>query len=86
MGRQGQRWPPGGPRNGTKLPLSDGAPRTFRRSKKALVEGRAILWADASGFYLLPALLCTGRRRPKPQAVLTFGVIIRGMANLELTS
>ena len=28
-------------------------------SKKALAEGRTILWADEAGFYLLPALLRT---------------------------
>ena len=30
-----------------------------RAQKKALAEGRTILWADESGFYLLPALLRT---------------------------
>ena len=30
-----------------------------RTQKKAVAEGRTILWADESGFYLLPALLRT---------------------------
>ena len=31
----------------------------WRNQKNALAEGRTILWADESGFYLLPALLRT---------------------------
>ena len=36
-----------------------GETSAFPNSKKALAEGRTILWADESGFYLLPALLRT---------------------------
>lgn len=39
--------------------MQTGGSDALPTSKKALAEGRTILWADESGFYLLPALLRT---------------------------
>ena len=42
-----------------RRPSGAGEDSASPNSKKALAEGRTILWADESGFYLLPALLRT---------------------------
>ena len=47
------------PPSGTSRPSGTGGSGTLPNSKNAPAEGRTIRWADASGFYLLPALLRT---------------------------
>ena len=47
------------PPNGTRTQSKTGGIGALANSKNALAEGRTILWADESGFYLLPALLRT---------------------------
>ena len=42
-----------------KQPSENGGSNDTPNSKKAIAEGRTILWADESGFYLLPASLRT---------------------------
>ena len=44
------------PASGMKKRFSAGRSSAGRRLKKALEEGRTLVWVDESGFYLLPAV------------------------------